>query len=61
MAYVALAEHDRPGARTAARKLLELDPAATSTRDIALAATLDSAPAEGSPTAIGTPLTAQGG
>ncbi|MBO9533563.1 MAG: hypothetical protein J7513_11390 [Solirubrobacteraceae bacterium] len=61
VAYVALAEHDRPGARTAARKLLELDPAAGSTRDIAVAATLESAPAESSPTAIGTPLTAQGG
>lgn len=61
LAYVALAEHDRPGARTAARKLQELDPAARSTREIALQATLDSAPPEASPTATGTPLTATGG
>jgi tetratricopeptide (TPR) repeat protein len=60
VAYVALAEHDRPGARTAARKLLELDPAAETTRAIAVAATLDSAPPEASPTAIATPLTAAG-
>lgn len=57
VANVALAEHDRPGARTAARKLLELDPAAASTREIAILATLDSAPPEASPTAVGTPLT----
>lgn len=57
VAFVALAEHDRPGARIAARKLQELDPAAPTTREIALQATLDSAPPEASPTAIGTPLT----
>ncbi|MDO9354383.1 MAG: hypothetical protein Q7T55_11850, partial [Solirubrobacteraceae bacterium] len=56
LAYIALAEHDRPGARIAARKLQELDPAAPTTRDIMLQATLDSAPPEGSPTAVGTPL-----
>ena len=61
LAYVALAEHDRPGARTAARKLQELDPSAPSTREIALQATLDSAPPESSPTAIATPLTPAGG
>ncbi|MBJ7470068.1 MAG: hypothetical protein JHD16_02155 [Solirubrobacteraceae bacterium] len=61
VAYVALAEHDRPGARIAARKLQELDPAAASTREIAIAATLDSAPPESSPTATATPLTAAGG
>ncbi|MFT4034003.1 MAG: hypothetical protein QM679_00340 [Patulibacter sp.] len=60
VAYVALAEHDRPGARIAARRLLELDPAAGSTREIAVAATLASAPPEASPTAIGTPLTPAG-
>lgn len=61
VAYVALAEHDRPGARTASRKLLELDPANGSTWDIAIAATLDSAPPQASPTAIATPLTPAGG
>lgn len=61
VAYVALAEHDRPGARTAARKLLELDPAAASTRAIAIQATLASAPPQASATAIATPLTPSGG
>lgn len=61
VAFVALAEHDRPGARIAARKLQELDPAAPTTREIALQATLDSAPPEASPTAVGTPLTPAGG
>lgn len=61
LAFVALAEHDRPGARIAARKLQVLDPAAPSTREIAIQATLDSAPPESSPTAVATPLTAQGG
>ncbi len=56
LAFVALAEHDRPGARIAARKLQQLDPAAPTTREIALQATLDSAPPEASPTAVGTPL-----
>ncbi|MEN0013139.1 MAG: hypothetical protein AAGC46_07230 [Solirubrobacteraceae bacterium] len=58
LAYVALAEHDRPGSRIAARKLQELDPAAPTTLEIARQATLDSAPPEASPTAIGTPLSA---
>lgn len=61
MAYVALAEYDRPGARTASRRLMELDPSAPTTREIAIAATLASAPPEASPTAIGTPLTPLGG
>jgi hypothetical protein len=61
LAYVALAEHDRPGARIAARKLQELDPAAPTTLEIAIAATLDSAPPEASPTAIATPLSATPG
>ncbi len=61
LAFVALAEHDRPGARIAARKLQVLDPAAPTTREIAIQATLDSAPPESSPTAVATPLTAQGG
>jgi hypothetical protein len=42
----------------AARKLQELDPAAPTTREIMLQATLDSAPPEASPTAVGTPLSA---
>lgn len=57
LALVMLAEHDRPGARLAVRRLLALDPASPSARQLALDATLDSAPPEGSPTAIATPLT----
>jgi hypothetical protein len=56
LAYVALAEHDRPGALAAARRLQQLDPAAETTAEISRAAILDSAPPEASPTAIGTPL-----
>lgn len=58
LALVMLAEHDRPGARLAVRRLLALDPASPATQRLALEATLDSAPPEGSPTAIATPLTA---
>lgn len=61
LAFVALAEHDRAGARIAARKLQELDPSAPTTREIATQATLDSAPPESSPTATATPLTPAGG
>lgn len=57
MAFVALAEYDRPGARTASRVLLQLDPSSPTTRQIAVDATLASAPPEASATAIATPLT----
>ena len=47
---------DRPGARAAARRLLELDPIGKGTLALAGRLVLFSVPASGSPTATGTPL-----
>jgi len=48
---------DRPGARAAARRLLELDPIGRGTLALTGRLVLFSVPASGSPTATGTPLT----
>jgi hypothetical protein len=47
---------DRPGAKAAARRLLELDPIGKETRALAARLALFEVPAAGSPTATGTPL-----
>lgn len=53
---LALITADRPGAQTAARRLLALDPIGASARLLAARLALFSVPAAGSPTATGTPL-----
>ncbi|HWC28143.1 MAG TPA: O-antigen ligase family protein [Solirubrobacteraceae bacterium] len=53
---LALRTADRPGARAAARRLLELDPIGTPTRVLNARLVLFEVPASGSPTATGTPL-----
>jgi hypothetical protein len=47
---------DRPGAKAAARRLLELDPIGKEARALAARLALFEVPAAGSPTATGTPL-----
>ena len=54
---LALDMADRPGARAAARRLLELDPLGKGTQALVGRLVLFSVPASGSPTATGTPLT----
>jgi hypothetical protein len=53
---LALDTADRPGARAAARRLLELDPIGPGTLALVGRLVLFSVPASGSPTATGTPL-----
>jgi hypothetical protein len=53
---LALDMADRPGARAAARRLLELDPIGRGTLALVGRLVLFSVPASGSPTATGTPL-----
>ncbi len=54
---LALATADRPGAKAAAERLLELDPIGKGTLALVGRLVLFSVPANGSPTATGTPLT----
>ena len=53
---VALKTADRPAARSAATRLLELDPIGSGTRALVARLVLFEVPAAGSPTATGTPL-----
>ena len=53
---LALKTADRPGAKAAARRLLELDPIGSGARALAARLALFEVPAAGSPTATGTPL-----
>ncbi len=53
---LALKTADRPGARAAARRLLQLDPIGSGTRALAGRLALFEVPVSGSPTATGTPL-----
>ncbi len=56
LAPATLSTADRPGAKAAARRLLELDPIGTPARALAGRLVLFSVPAGTSPTATGTPL-----
>jgi O-antigen ligase/polysaccharide polymerase Wzy-like membrane protein len=53
---LALKTADRPGAKAAAQRLLELDPTGSGSRSLAARLALFEVPASGSPTATGTPL-----
>jgi hypothetical protein len=53
---LALKTADRPGARAAAQRLLELDPSGSGSRALAGRLALFEVPAAGSPSATGTPL-----